>query len=84
MPGEMCWLPVLRPDGEKVLHLRSNPSDPWRPYKACPQYSVSDYNLPKVTRGLATYQKLMGEGWILIPSTQTAQDFIFGYTTQSC
>jgi hypothetical protein len=73
MLREMCWLPLLGTDGDKILHLRTNPSQPWQPYTAYPQFSVPDYEIPKGTKGWATYQKLMQQKWTLIPSDRALQ-----------
>jgi hypothetical protein len=70
MTGQMCWLSVLGADGEKMLHLRTAPNQPWQPYTAFPRYSVPDYNIPKGSQGWATYQKLFKAGWTLIPNSQ--------------
>lgn len=67
---EMCWLSPLGGNGTKVLHLRTASHDQWRPYNTCPQYSVPDYPIPNGSKGWATYQKLLKEGWKLIPSAQ--------------
>jgi hypothetical protein len=68
MTGQLCWLPTTRSDGEKILHLRSQPHGPWRPYTACPDYSVPDYKISGGSRGWATYQRLLKAGWTLVPS----------------
>lgn len=73
---EMCWLPLMGPDGQKVLHLRTAPNQPWRPYTAFPEYAVSDYLIPGGSKGWATYQKLRLQGWNLAPSTQFQQSSI--------
>ncbi len=73
MPGQMCWLPVLEPDGEKVLHLRSHPSQSWRPYTCSPEYAVPDYLIAEGSKGWATYQKLKCSGWTLVPSPVTQE-----------
>lgn len=71
MKGQMCWLSALGRDGEKILHLRMNPNQPWQPYTAFPQYSVPDYRFPPGgSKGWATYQKLFKAGWNLLPSAQ--------------
>lgn len=75
MTREMCWLPALGSDGTKILHLRTSPSQPWRPYTACPEYAVPDYRIPKGSKGWATYQKLLAAKWTLIPSEQAMQEF---------
>lgn len=74
MSGQMCWLPSLGSDGDKILHLRTNPSQPWRPYTACPQYAVPDYRILGGSKGWATYQKLMRSNWTLIPSAKAIQE----------
>lgn len=70
MAGQMCWLPTLGMDGEKILHLRLSPNQPWQPYTAFSSYFVPDYNVPKGSKGWATYQKLLKCGWTLVPSSQ--------------
>jgi hypothetical protein len=70
MLKQMCWLPMIGNNGEKVLHLRTQPNQPWQPYKAFPAYAVPDYLVPGGSKGWSTYQKLMQEGWILIPNAQ--------------
>jgi hypothetical protein len=70
MAGQMCWLPQLGKDGEKILHLRMMPHEAWRPYTAFGQYAVPDYDIPRGSKGFATYQKLFKQGWELIPSKQ--------------
>lgn len=74
MTGQMCWLAALGSDGYKILHLRTSPSQPWRPYTACPEYAVPDYTIPRGSKGWATYQKLLGAKWTLIPSEQAMQE----------
>lgn len=74
MPGQMCWLPMFSSDGDKILHLRINPNQPWKPYTACPEYAVRDYRIPKGSKGWATYQKLMKANWTLIPSDRAMQE----------
>lgn len=36
MVGQMCWLSKLGKDGEKILHLKTQPNESWLPYTACP------------------------------------------------
>lgn len=73
MSGQMCWLARLGGNGEKILHLRIAPPEPWRPYTAFPQYAVPDYREAKGSQGWATYQKLRSKGWILVPSSTEAR-----------
>lgn len=75
MLGQMCWLPTFSSDEDKVLHLRTNPSQPWRPYTACREYAVPDYRIPKGSKGWATYQKLLHANWTLIHCDQAMQEF---------
>jgi hypothetical protein len=67
---QMCWISSFGSSGEKILHLQTNPNDPWRPYTAFPQFAVPDYKIPGGSKGWATYQKLLKAGWILIPSAR--------------
>jgi hypothetical protein len=76
MSGQMCWLSSTSGDGEKILHLRTQPNQPWKPYTACPMLAVNDYNIPGGSKGWATYQKLMRAGWTLVPSTQAANQLV--------
>lgn len=73
MMRQMCWLPLRGTDTEKVLHLRTAPNQPWRPYTAFPEYSVPDYEIPGGSKGWATYQKLSSAGWRLEPSIRVQQ-----------
>lgn len=70
---QMCWLPMSGSNREKVLHLRTQPNQPWQPYKAFPAYAVPDYRVPGGSKGWSTYQKLMQEGWTLIPTSQVQE-----------
>jgi hypothetical protein len=74
MPKQMSWLPKSTTDDEKILYLQNQPNEPWRPYTAFPQYAVPDYREPGISKGWATYQKLIRTGWTLIPSAK-AQEF---------
>jgi hypothetical protein len=73
---EMCWLSMMGPSGQKILHLRTAPHQPWRPYTAFPEYAVPDYRIPGGSKGWATYQKLRSQGWNLLPSTQFQQSSV--------
>jgi len=70
MLKQMCWLSLAGTNGEKVLHLRTEPNQPWRPYTAFPQYSAPDYEIAGGSKGWATYQKLRNAGWKLEISAQ--------------
>lgn len=70
---QMCWLSTGGTTGEKVLHLRTAPNQPWRPYTAFPEYAISDYAIPGGSKGWATYQKLRGQGWNLAQNPQVQQ-----------
>lgn len=80
MAGQMCWLSRFGSNGEKILHLRSEPHQPWRPYTVCPQY-IPDYPIPRGSKGWATYQKLMQAGWVLIPSAEARRLTIVSQTS---
>lgn len=71
MLREMCWLSILGTNTAKILHLRTAPNEPWRPYTAFPQFAVPDYEVPGGSKGWATYQKLMKANWRLVPSYDT-------------
>jgi hypothetical protein len=75
---QMCWLATLESNDEKILHLRTHPSQPWRPYTAYPEYAVPDDKIPDGSKGWATYQKLIRADWALVPSTQVAQESLRG------
>jgi hypothetical protein len=70
MLKQLCWLPMAGSNGEKVLHLRTQLGEGWRPYTACPEYKVPDYKVPGGSKGWATYQKLLRAGWTLVPTAQ--------------
>lgn len=73
MLKQMCWLPLSGSNGEKILHLRTQPNQSWQPYKAFPAYAVPDNLIPGGSKGWSTYQKLMREGWTLIPVAQVEE-----------
>ncbi|MEG4960378.1 MULTISPECIES: hypothetical protein [unclassified Microcoleus] len=77
MLKQMCWLPRLGGNGEKILHLRTEARQAWRPYTAFPQYAAPDYREPGGSNGWATFQKLKTQGWNLI-STEEGQQSSFG------
>lgn len=70
---QMCWLPGMGTNGLKILHLRTAPNQPWRPYTAFSEYVVPDYPIPNGSQGWSTYQKLSTQGWNLVSSTQEMQ-----------
>lgn len=76
MSGQMCWLSSFGSKGEKILHLRLNPSQPWKPYTCCPEYAVPDYKIPKGSKGWATYQKLLKAGWDIVPSAKAQESLL--------
>lgn len=65
MAGQMCWLAGLGGD-TKILHLREQPLQTWKPYTAFPQYRVPDLQIRGASKGWTTYQKLRNAGWTLI------------------
>lgn len=80
MKGQMCWLPKFGTESEKILHLRTAPHEPWRPYTAFGQYSAPDYLEPDGSKGWATYQKLLKAGWQLIPTAQAQKSSLVSVT----
>jgi hypothetical protein len=70
MSGQMCWLASFSTNGEKILHLRLKPYDPWKPYTAFASYRIPDYLIPNGSKGWATSQHLLKAGWEIIPSDQ--------------
>ncbi|NJO79137.1 MAG: hypothetical protein HC827_11860 [Cyanobacteria bacterium RM1_2_2] len=70
MTGQMCWLASFSTNGEKILHLRLQPHEPWKPYTAFTNHKVPDYVIPKGSKGWATFQHLFRAGWEVIPSDQ--------------
>jgi hypothetical protein len=51
MLGQLCWLPALGSNGEKVLHLRTNPSQPWRHYTLFHSTPFQTTKFQKVLKG---------------------------------
>jgi hypothetical protein len=77
MLKQMCWLPTKTTQETKILHLRINRLRGWQPYTSFPEYAVPDYPIPGGSKGYATYQKLRGQNWELIPTAQAyAQSWI--------
>jgi hypothetical protein len=65
---EMCWLSSNLNDRTKILHVRNNKQDPWRPYHSVPGCNIRDYQIPGGSKGWAAMQYLMKNGWVLLPS----------------
>ncbi|AFZ20413.1 hypothetical protein [Allocoleopsis franciscana] len=61
--GQMLW--KLEGD-DRVLHLRHDPSQPWRPYEEFPQYVLPDPD--GFSKGIATFLALLKKDWIAIKS----------------
>jgi hypothetical protein len=70
MLKQMSWISTVGSNGQKILHLRTEPHKPWRPYTAFPQYAVQDYKIPGGSKGWATFQRLKEQGWTLETSKQ--------------
>ncbi|HEY9611901.1 hypothetical protein [Allocoleopsis sp.] len=61
--GQMLW---KLEGNDRVLHLRHDPSQPWRPYEEFPQYVLPD---PEgFSKGIATFLALLKKDWIAIKS----------------
>lgn len=74
MLKQMCWLSVDGPNTDKILHLRTHPSQPWQPYTAFREHAAPDYKVPNGSKGWATYQKLLRLGWSLVASAEAEQE----------
>lgn len=61
--GQMLW---KREGIDRVLHLRHNPSEPWRPYEEFSQYVLPDP--PEFSKGIATFLALLKKDWQVIDS----------------
>lgn len=58
MGGQMLWKLV---EGDRILHLRHDDSEPWRYYEEFPDYVQPD---PKgFSRGLTTFLALRKHAW---------------------
>jgi hypothetical protein len=56
--GQMLW--KLEGDN-RVLYLRHDASEPWRPYEEFPQYVLPDP--PDFTKGITTFLALRKKDW---------------------
>ena len=70
MLKQMAWLSAGEADGAKILHLRIAPHQSWQPYTTFPEYAVPDYPGENGSRGFATFQKLIREGWEVMRNNQ--------------
>lgn len=68
MSRQMCWLGIDE-NSPKQLYLRKYPTSPWRSYRACPEY-VPDYLIQGGSKGYATMQVLLKQGWQLVSSQE--------------
>jgi hypothetical protein len=76
MTGELCWIPKFGGNGKLALHLRFESYHPWKLHTAYPGLCVPDYPIPGGSRGWATSQKLLKEGWTAIPTKQAQRSFV--------
>jgi hypothetical protein len=61
--GQMVW---KRTGDDRVLYLRHNDSEPWRPYEEFPQYVLPE---PEgFSKGIATFLALLKKDWIALKS----------------
>jgi hypothetical protein len=60
--GQMTWR--LPGQAEPLLHLRSHPLEPWKPYTECPTYMKPDP--PYVSAGYATFINLLKLNWEVV------------------
>ncbi|MBE9042193.1 hypothetical protein IQ235_15550 [Oscillatoriales cyanobacterium LEGE 11467] len=66
MVKQISWLPLKNENGRKILHLRTDPHRPWQPYTAFPEYAVPDIEVAGASKGYATFQKLISQGWQVV------------------
>ncbi|MFN6569707.1 hypothetical protein [Dendronalium sp. ChiSLP03b] len=57
--GQMTW--KLEGATDTALHLRHDPSEPWRPYEEFPEYFLPDPR--EFSKGYATFLALLKKGW---------------------
>ena len=62
--GQMLW--KLEEDGDRVLHLRHNPSEEWRHYEEFPEYALQDP--VGFSKGISTFMSLLKKDWTAIKS----------------
>lgn len=74
MSGQMCWLGTFSSE-TKILHLRLDANQPWKPYTAFRDLAAPDYPVPGGSKGFATFHKLRRAGWELIATEQAKQTF---------
>lgn len=59
--GEMLW---KLEGSDRILHLRHDASESWRPYEEFPQYVLPE---PEgFSKGIATFLSLLKEGWTAV------------------
>jgi hypothetical protein len=56
--GQMLW---KLEGNERVLHLRHNSLEPWRPYEEFPQYALPDP--VGFSKGITTFLALLKRNW---------------------
>jgi hypothetical protein len=61
--GQMLW---KLEDNERVLMLRHNALEKWRPYEEFPQYALNDPI--GFSKGITTFLALLKKGWIATKS----------------
>ena len=61
--GQMIW---KLEDGDRILHLRHDPSEEWRHYEEFPEYALEDP--VGFSKGIATFMSLLKKDWVAIKS----------------
>jgi hypothetical protein len=61
--GQMLW---KLENNERVLHLRRNPLEQWRPYEEFPEYFLPDP--AGFSKGITTFLALLKKDWVAIKS----------------
>lgn len=75
--GQMCWLDRdVSAQDKKILHLRHNSSEPWRPYHSFPDLAMPDHAILGGSKGWATYQHLRQIGWELVSTERAERDLL--------
>jgi hypothetical protein len=64
--GYLSWRPVHGAENTKELYISKTVDGPWEHYSKHP-LKVADYNIPNGSKGYATMQRLLKNGWVMLP-----------------
>jgi hypothetical protein len=70
--NKMAWLDAAGED-RKILHIKSD-SGVWLPYTAFPLLKRPDNTMPGASKGYATMQALLRQGWTLEQSERVQRE----------